>query len=310
MAVSTTLPLSGGRSPTLVSRWSVTVVAGNVERDAAARTVLTVLEAAGRPDIPVALGERGPIGRAPARRDTSVIHGRNGLGNMVRPPPSVPPVEEAAGDLLRRLVAERPGELTVVAIGPLSTLGRAVSVDRRFAERVGALVVMGGSIAMAGSGGPAVEANFRHDPRAAQAVAEAPWTAPPLLLPLDVTLATTLGDDEFEALGARATAAASFLDEPLRFYRAARGGGACPCHDLLAVMAAVDPEVVVDTDRAGLQIDTRPGASWGATTLTTAGRRWHVAVQADVDRFRRSVRVWLRTGKHSANITPHRRGDP
>ena len=126
---------------------AVTVVWGNVPIDRATESILRVLDAAGRPDIPVAVGERVALGPAPPTRPASFIHGDDGLGNTVdvSAPFNGRPATETAAELLQRLTRARPGELTLVTIGPLSNVGRAVTEDTSFAGRVKDLVVMGGA---------------------------------------------------------------------------------------------------------------------------------------------------------------------
>ena len=96
-------------------------------------------------------------------------------------------------------------------------------------------------------GGPSErwEFNFSHDEDAAETVLAAGWRTPPLVVGLDRTEAATLSEAEFDLLAEHRTAAARFLDAGLRAYRNVHGGGDCPVHDLLAVLAYVDPEVDV-----------------------------------------------------------------
>src|SRR5205085_11608346 len=93
---------------------ALTAVHGNVDVQRAAANALCILHAAGRSDIPVAVGEAAAIGPAPVTGHPLWIHGQDGLGDVGRPPSPVAPVAEAAPELLRRLVDERPGQLTVV----------------------------------------------------------------------------------------------------------------------------------------------------------------------------------------------------
>jgi purine nucleosidase len=303
---------------------AVTVVAGNVSLAAAAGSVLRVLHAAGRREVPVALGESGPIGRRPALRIATFIHGEDGLGNAGPPAPSdLAVVAEPASELLERVVAERPGEITLVTLGPLSTVGRLVAASPGVAARLREVVVMGGSARRGGNALPAAEANIAHDPAAAQAVVEAPWVVPPLLVGLDVTHTATLSHAEFQLLEERRTPAAAFLAEPLAFYRrfaSTATAPGCPCHDLLAVLAAAHPGLVVDAPVLPLAVDTAGGAAWGATVvdfraapravsvgdaeMATGGGAgsadnqptptgfapWRIALDVDVDGFRRCVR--------------------
>jgi purine nucleosidase len=291
---------------------AVTIVWGNVDLGTAAGAVLRVLAAAGRTDIPVALGDAGAIGPAPDLRPATFIHGDDGLGNAgYSLDADVRPVDEPAADLLRRVVHDRPGDVSLVTIGPLSTIGRLVFDDPAFAPDVEELVVMGGSARKGGNALPAGEANIAHDPVAAHNVVNAAWRIPPLLVGLDVTHQATLTDAEFDLLGEHRSPAAAFLDEPLRFYR--RFGSTmtapeCPCHDLLAVMALVEPEVIPDAPVLPLGIDCGQGAAWGSTVvdfrapffakLDGADQNrpegfadWRIGLGADAPRFRRNVRT-------------------
>jgi purine nucleosidase len=292
----------------------ITIVWGNVSLDVAAGAVLRVLDAAGRLDIPVALGEAGPIGPAPDLRPATFIHGDNGLGNADHPlADHADVVEEPAEVLLRRMVHDRPGEISLVTIGPLSTIGKLVADDPDFAADVDELVVMGGSARKGGNALPAGEANVAHDPGAAHAVVNAAWSRPPLLVGLDVTHQATLSEAEFALLAEHRTPAAAFLDAPLRFYRefgSTMTAPDCPCHDLLAVMALVEPEILPDAPVLPLGIDCGEGAAWGATVVDfrapffaqlegadqnrPAGfADWRIGLGADVARFRAHARALL-----------------
>jgi inosine-uridine nucleoside N-ribohydrolase len=150
-----------------------------------------------------------------------------------------------------------------------------------------------------------------HDPLAAQAVVTAEWQAPPLLVGLDVTHEATLGPDEFTLLAEHRTAGAAFLDAPMRFYRrfgSTMTAPGCPCHDLLAVMALIEPEVITEAPVLPLAVDCSRGPAWGATVVdfrapffaaldasdqnTPDGfADWRIALHADAARFRRLARA-------------------
>jgi len=287
---------------------AVTVVWGNVPLSTAAISVARVLAAAGRSDIPVALGAAGPVGPAPDLRPATFIHGDDGLGNTTQglAAPVVGAVSEPAVSVLARLCSERPAEVAVVTLGPLSNLGVLLDEEPGFAATVRELVVMGGSARAGGNALPNGEANVAHDPPAAAIVAAAAWTRPPLLVGLDVTMQATLTEDHFRLLAAHRSPAGAFLDAPLRFYRrfgATLTGPDVPCHDLLAVMALADPSIMTDAPVLPLAVDTAGGPSWGATVVDfrapafarTAGSEqerpagfepWRISLEADVGRFR------------------------
>jgi len=289
---------------------AVTTTSGAVDEKLAAVSVLKVLAAAGRLDIPVAIGEPGRFGPGPLLAPVPFIHGDDGQGNAGHPlPPDATAVDEGAVPLLRRLVDQRPGEISVVGTAPFTNLGRVLAADSSWAGRVDELVVMGGSIAVGGNAQPAAEANVAGDPTAAALVVGAGWRRQPLLVGLDATYRATLTGAEFELLAERRTPAAAFLDVPLQFYRpfgATFTAPDCPCHDLLAVMAWADP-TLLDAPELPLAVVTSEGPAWGATIADVrapifarvAGSRqaepagfspWRVALSADVDRFRAGFR--------------------
>jgi purine nucleosidase len=290
---------------------AITVVWGNVDVDIATACVLRVVHAAGRDDVPVAVGAPGPLTPAPDIRPATFIHGDDGLGNAAGPEAPLNAIDEPATALLERLVRERPGELTLVTLGPLTNLGVVVHDHPGFPPAVAELVVMGGSARRAGNALPAGEANVAHDPIAAQRVVAAPWAQTPLLIGLDVTLAATLGASEFALLAEKRTEAATFLDAPLRFYRefgSTFTAPDTPCHDLLTVLAVAIPEIIDDAPVLPLAVDCGGDAGWGTTVVDfrapffekLAGSAqsapegfapWRIALGVDGPRFRRCVRA-------------------
>lgn len=296
--------------PTIDVR-AITIVWGNVDVDVATAAVLRVVHAAGRPDVPVAVGESGPIAKAPDLRPATFIHGGDGLGNAAGTPAPLAAVDEPAAALLARLVHDEPGAISLVTLGPLSNIGRLLRADPAFAPDVAELVVMGGATAGGGNALPAGEANVAHDPEAAQVTVVAPWRTPPLLVGLDVTRVATLTDAEFALLAEHRNDAAAFLDAPLRFYRhfgSTLTAPDTPCHDLLAVLAWATPGIITDAPVLPIAVDTAGGAAWGATVVdfrapafaalegaeqaTPDGfAPWRVGLGVDVARFRASVRA-------------------
>ena len=289
---------------------AITVVWGNVAVEIATANVLRVVHAAGRADVPVAAGARGPLLPAPDLRPATFIHGDDGLGNAAGPEAPIRAIEEPATSLLARLARERPGELTLVTLGPLTNVGVVVQEHPEFARGIDELVVMGGSARRAGNALPAGEANIAHDPVAAQRTVVAPWVKSPLLIGLDVTLAATLRPSEFALLAEHRNAAAIFLDAPLRFYRefgSTFTAPDTPCHDLLAVLAAFVPEIVEDAPELPLAVDCGGDAAWGTTVVDFRApyfaalegstqsspegfAPWRIALGVDVARFRSCAR--------------------
>jgi purine nucleosidase len=300
---------------------AITVVWGNVPVAVAAESVLRVAHAAGRDDVPVAVGARGPLQPAPELRPATFIHGDDGLGNAAGPVAPNRPVAESATALLARLARSRPGELTLVTLGPLTNIGVVVHDHPEFASDIAELFVMGGSARRGGNALPSGEANVAHDPVAAQRTVVAPWARPPLLVGLDVTLAATLTPSEFDLLAEHRNAAAAFLDAPLRFYRefgSTFTAPGTPCHDLLTVLAVSRPEIITDAPVLPLAVDCGGDAAWGTTVVdfrapyfaalegsTQSAAEgfapWRIALDVDVERFRSCVRALF--GGHGSRPT-------
>lgn len=290
---------------------AITIVWGNVDVDVAWASVCRVLEAAERTDITVALGSRAAFEKAPPLDPATFIHGTDGLGETHRPPPTMRPSKRSAIDVIADIVSTRPGVVSLLTLGPLSTIAEFVTRRPELPELVDRIVVMGGAARGPGNALPFGEANIAHDPGAAAAVFGAAWKQPGTLVGLDVTNIATLSQSEFDLLAEHRTPAAEFLDEPIRFYR--RFGstfsppGECPSHDLLAAMVLVQPDIVT-TMRLPVEVDCTGGPAWGSTIvdlrqplfaragdeseqgLSTTSPWWSVALEVDIVRFRENVR--------------------
>ena len=112
------------RSPELKVE-AITPVSGNVPLSLTLPNALRLLEIAGRSDIPVAAGASNPLVR---RLVTCLAHGNNGLGGVEFPEPKTKPVAETATELICRIVHANPGEISIVAIGPLTNIATVLKV--------------------------------------------------------------------------------------------------------------------------------------------------------------------------------------
>lgn len=145
----------------------ITTVGGNARISQTTRNALRILEYAGRPDIPVAVGAGRPLrGRFTYAYD---FHGPGGL-TVRLPRPKTRPVKDGALDFLRERLRQHPGQVTVVALGPLTNIARLLRKDPNAAGRIREMVVMGGAVNAPGNVTPYAEFNFYNDPLAAQVV--------------------------------------------------------------------------------------------------------------------------------------------
>src|SRR3954447_22269831 len=128
------------RSPELELE-AVSTVYGNVDVEQTTRNVLIALDVAGRADVPVARGADRPLLRQP-QTGGAAVHGDNGLGGATLPTPSREAGPMRAADLIVEQVMAAPGEISLIAVGPLTNLALAVRLEPRIVERVHEVVVM------------------------------------------------------------------------------------------------------------------------------------------------------------------------
>lgn len=252
---------------------AVTSVFGNTSVDIAAANTVRVLELAGRPDIPVAIGatssQRGTARFAPH------VHGTDGLGNTGLPAPAGAAVATPAAELIVRLAREHPGRLHLLAIGPLTNLATALRLDPALPELVSHVTIMGGAIHHPGNVTPAAEANIANDPEAARIVLRAGWDV--TLVPLDVTMTEQLTEKHRRLLMACGTPASRFAAGILAHYldvyqRDVFGERAAACHDPLAAAIAVGDVSPVLAPAVAVDVDTGDGPGRGLTVADTRGQ--------------------------------------
>lgn len=238
----------------------LSIVFGNVSVAQCARNALTILEIAGHADIPVAVGADKPLVR-PYHGHGSTVHGRDGLGETglsgTRPVP-----DRRAVDFLISRIGAQPGELTIVALGPLTNLALAVSVEPRLARWVREVIIMGGAVATRGNATPVAEANINNDPEAARIVFHAGW--PVTLVGLDVTHTVTMTPAYLQRLAVARTPVTDLISKITPFYLGAYkrlvGSDGFYVHDPTAMAAAIRPalfetrevyvDVVTESERA------------------------------------------------------------
>ena len=148
---------------------ALTTVFGNVEVELGTKNALTILEQTGNAGIPVATGASRPILK-PKRQDARWIHGDNGLGGVEFPDPKGKAVDQHAVQLIIDTVMNNPGEIEILALGPITNIALAVLLEPRLAENVKDLVFMGGAFFVSGNATNMTSANVFSDPEALKIV--------------------------------------------------------------------------------------------------------------------------------------------
>jgi purine nucleosidase len=248
----------------------VTTVSGNVNLDTVTANALSVLELAGRPDVPVVPGSARPLLRATL--DAREVHGEGGLGAARLPAAQAAPAAGHAVDYLIETIGAAPGEITLIATGPLTNIALAVRREPRLTGWVRDFVIMGGSAAR-GNVTPAAEFNIAADPEAAAIVFEAGWQV--TMVGLDVTLqarATPEVQDRMRGLG---RLGADLLLPGLLGYRGepAQGDAAPagpPVHDVCALALVAEPGLF-GCDPARVDVETAGRWTTGMTVTDFSG---------------------------------------
>ena len=226
---------------------AITTVSGNASIGDTTRNALYVAERFAI-DAPVYRGASGPMGPALGSGFPDFVHGKNGLGDI--------PLQEPAGSVERLPAAEaivelaeaHPGELSLVCVGRLTNLARALEMSPRLPELLREVVIMGGLFGYRshrGNVSPVAEANFAGDPLAADRVLGS--GAACTVVGLDVTHETIMDETFISALVDSAGEAGSFIHAITRyyfdFYESNSGARQCPIHDSSAVACLLHPEL-------------------------------------------------------------------
>lgn len=169
---------------------AVTTVAGNSSLEKVTRNAQAILNLL-QSDIPVFSGRLSPLKR---KLVTAVVHGESGLAGFDTSATEFLMTQDAPEKMVE-MIAKYPGEVTILALGPLSNVARAISLDSTFAHEVKRVVIMGGAIDVPGNKNRVAEFNFFVDPEAAEVVMMS--GAEIVLVPLDACNKVVLQADDF-----------------------------------------------------------------------------------------------------------------
>jgi|TARA_R110002167_G_scaffold155327_6_gene349733 purine nucleosidase len=272
----------------------ITTVSGNTWANRATAMVLRGLEIAGRPDVPVAQGATYPLLNSealtkrweaiygkltwkgawmkqwvePTAQTTPAYYGPDDPVNLPGGNPTLKPSPEIAANFLIRMVRQYPGEITIVACGPLTNLALAQRLDPQFASLVGELVYMGGSLnphqvlddqqaqefAREFANSPRREFNARFDPEAASIVSRSPWRKL-TIIPVDPSTATQRTRTLLERVAKVAKPdVAAFVSELESGF---------PLWDEIAAGYVLDPAMVTNAEELYVDYNTQFGANYG-----------------------------------------------
>jgi len=285
---------------------AITTVTGNIDVDTVTHNVLTTLHAMNRDDIPVFRGAAHPL-ISPWQNETEFIHGRDGLGEWQnRPSPSRAAESEHAALALIRMANQYPGDITLIALGPMTNLALATRLDPTFPGKIAKLVWMGGT--MHGKGNTNIftaEFNVKIDPEALHIVLNAfPHS---LMISWETSVDHQLTWEEYDdliALHARTSAyqvfagITAFASRALRSHPLVRG---FTMPDPLAMAVTLYPDLIGRTDLRFVTVELHGEYTRGMTPIDyigLSGRAANVEIVIEVDKmaFLALYRQLLQTG--------------
>jgi inosine-uridine nucleoside N-ribohydrolase len=286
----------------------VTCVAGNVEIHHVARNTGKILRMVGRGDVPVSIGAARPLHRR--LRTAPDTHGPTGTGyvELTGEDPELGSTDYTAVPAPRYIgahIKRHPGELTVVALGPLTNLAAASlnGVDLRGLREV---IWMGGAIEERGNTTETGEWNACVDPEAAEACLAA--GAVSRIFPLDATQDLIFTLDDLDGLPD--TYLAAIVRDAIRFYvafhRQADGVDGCYLHDPVTVIASLlRPDLVTESITQPLACDTSSDAHLaGSLYRSDDAARRPVEVAMAIDPEPMKAELLARLARAVADPTP------
>ena len=242
----------------------LSTVCGNVMQDLTYWNTHRINGLAGK-NTPVYRGASKPMLVEP--HTSTLFHGSNGLGDVDLPIPESAVVPgEAAWEALYACARKQPGELRLVATGPLTNVAIAFIQHPDLPQLLHSVLLMGGSTGP-GNVVPAAEFNIYADPHAADIVFRSGATL--VMFGLDVTLQAKLLPEDLEELASSGTKAGIFTRNCLQQYVKAsrRFGIAAACmHDSCPVMYLIHPELFTGR-MAGVAVETRGTITCGKTVV-------------------------------------------
>ncbi len=256
---------------------AICVVAGNVGLERTLANTCTILDIIDT-DVPVYRGCNGPL-VIPGADAAEHVHGQDGLGDIGYPPSNRKIEVEHAAAALVRMANEAPGELTLVAVGPLTNVAVALKLDPDLPNKLKRLVVMGGAIyAQGNTSNLSTEFNIYADPEAAFVVFKA-W--PELtLVSWETTLAHPISEHVIASWQSLPTPQAKFFEKisagVRTFLKKVYDEERMFAADGLAMAVALEPDIVTAAEKHHVSIELNGRFTRGQTTVDWMDRGEHL----------------------------------
>lgn len=267
------------RSPTQVSVQSVTVVSGNVWAPQGVEYMFHILDLLKRPAMPVYLGAAFPLMNTPdMSKESEKRWGALSytgafampLNTILAAPGAKLSLRKAKRDAAAYIVNEverHPGEVTLLALGPMTNIAMALRLKPDIETKIKRIVMMGGAFRVAGNASPAAEFNFWFDPEAARIVLRS-RIPKKVMFALDICNQAPIHKAEFDQVVKSHTPITDLYREDLGnrfpgFLKRADAVGYM--WDTLAAAYLLDPDFVNRFETRYLDVQTVWGQFYGST---------------------------------------------
>lgn len=226
----------------------ITTTFGNVTVEQAAINALYLTAIAGK-TIPVTKGVATPWVK-PGEAPPDFIHGADGLGNLKSRVATTNQLDpRSSAQFIVDMARAHPGEITLVAVGPLGNLSTALKLEPQLPKLLKEVILMAGTVLEPGNVSPVAEANVWNDPHAADHVFTAGWKL--TMVGLDVTHRVIVPLSLIKQIADKHQhVATDVLHHAVSFYADFYSGiyphvakiHGCFGHDVLAFIYLVNPE--------------------------------------------------------------------
>ena len=222
----------------------VTTIMGNASIDQCTTNALFLCE---RFDIDAGVfkGAGESLSGAVPETYPAFVHGANGLGDIDYIEHTRMAASQSAAEFIVETVTSSPNEISIIAVGRLTNVARALETQPGISALIKEIIVMGGAYQCEGNVSPFAEANINGDPEAAARVFRE--DIPITMVGLDVTMQTRMSSGYLKTLCDDCGATGEFIWDITRayagFYKEQRGLDNFPVHDSSAVAFADRPDL-------------------------------------------------------------------
>ena len=268
---------------------AITVTHGNTSQEKCLRNALQLVELAGIQEVPVIRGATEPLVKELSVAEET--HGDGGLGYAVLPPSTVMAHSTRAHDVIIQEIEKNPGEITILAVGPMTNVALALLKKPSIAGKLKRIISMGGAIHYPGNATPQSEYNVYCDPEAFDIVVKAGIDF--TLVPLDVTYQCIFTTEHLARITSARDDIKRFIADSTRFYMEFHASHqdiqGCAINDPLAAALLLDPSLVTNRDYF-LTIELQSPTSKAKTIVDHYGAlkkspNAKVAMEVDVVKF-------------------------